>query len=269
MEEITISTPEFPVIHYRRAGSGQALVLLHGFPEDGGLWDDIVPELSSTCTVIVPDIPGAGKTVVGGNTVTMAAMAGAVSAILDHAAISRAVIVGHSMGGYVALAFAALYPGRLKGLSLVHSIATADSDEKKETRRKAIALLEKGGRDAFVQGMIPQLFAASFRRENPEVISRQITRAKRLSAASMILLYEAMIARADHTVTLRDSQVPVQWIIGKEDALIPFSVAIEQSKLPSVSFISVYNDTGHMSMIEQPQTLTADLIEFTRFCYKP
>src|SRR5690606_25097329 len=115
------------------------------------------------------------------------------------------VMVGHSMGGYIALAFAEKYPKVLKGLSLVHSTATADTEEKKETRRKSIALIEKGGKDAFVKGMIPNLFSNHFKGAHPEIIQKQIEQGQKLKAESMVGFYTAMINRPDRRNVLTEA----------------------------------------------------------------
>jgi len=267
METFNISTPNCPNVFYRKAGKGNPVVLLHGFPENGDLWSRVIPGLAEMFTVIVPDLCGAGQSSLPEGATTMEALAEAVAAVLQHESIDHTVVAGHSMGGYTALAFAEKYPEQLKGLSLVHSTATADTEEKKQIRRKSIELIRKGGKEPFVKGMIPNLFAEQFKEQHQEVIARQIERGMELSSDSMIAFYNAMINRPDRTSILSEATFPVQWIIGKEDSVVPLQSALRQSCLGNTDFVSLYNEVGHMSMLEQPETLLNDLRGFIAYCY--
>lgn len=267
MESKIITTSLFSKIHYRKYGQGEPLVLIHGFPEDGDLWHKIVPQLAQHFTLFIPDLPGVGNSCDIGNGVSIDELAMSVNWILDEENITQAVIAGHSMGGYIAMSFAAQFPGRLKGLSLVHSTATEDTEDKKEIRRKAIRLLEKGGKEAFVNGMIPNLFSDNFKEHNKEAIMRQINQALEVKAESMISFYNAMINRPNRVEVLTDIAIPVQWIIGQYDTVVPMNVSLQQTTKSNVTFVSIYSDAAHMSMIEQPLKLTNDLKAFCQFCY--
>ncbi len=263
----TITTHQDKQLFYRKAGEGPVVVLLHGFPEDGSLWEQVIPGLASSFTLLVPDLPGTGNSHRLNAGFGMDDLARSVADLLDHEQVQAAVIVGHSMGGYTALAFADLFPERVKGISLVHSTATADTDEKKETRRKSIELIQKGGKEPFVKGMIPNLFSKAFQEQNPELLRKQVERGLRLENESMTGFYTAMINRPDRTAILSSGKAPVQWIIGKEDNVVPLESALQQSKLSDVNFVSVYENCGHMSMLEQPERLTTDLKDFISYCY--
>lgn len=262
----TIHTQSFPKLSYRKEGSGPVIVLIHGFPENGGLWKQVWPVLAAKFTVIVPDLPGTGGSELVADT-TMESMAMAISEILANESVAEAVIAGHSMGGYAALAFAEAYDNKVKGLSLVHSIASADNDEKIETRRKSIALIRKGGKEPFIKQMIPNLFAPAFKDRHPSVLEEQVKRGLELEAESMIAFNEAMIARPDRTEVLRKAVFPVQFIIGEDDTLIPSNAALTQSRLASRNFVELYSDNGHMSMIEHPARLANDIAQFADYCY--
>lgn len=267
MHTVNFATNSFPNLFYRKVGSGPAVVLLHGFPEDGSLWDNIYPVLAANFRVIIPDIPGSGQSSLSQEDTTIEALAEAVHSILDREQISSVVLVGHSMGGYVALAFAEKYPEYVQGLSLVHSSAAADMEDKKEVRRKAIALIRKGGREPFIKSMIPNLFAPDFQENHPEAIQRQIERGMKLSADSIISFYNAMIKRPDRTNLLKESSFPVQFVIGRQDSVMPLAAALEQSRLAVVNYVSLYNNCGHMSMLEQPELLSSDLKDFITYCH--
>jgi pimeloyl-ACP methyl ester carboxylesterase len=262
----TITTRHFPQLAYRRFGEGPALMLLHGFPASGKLWDGLVAALSKEHTLLIPDIPGAGNSRLEGEEVTIEELATIVPAILDHESIDTCVLAGHSMGGYIALAAASDYQHRIAGLALVHSTALADDDEKKEKRRKSISLIRKGGREEFVKGMIPGLFSESFRAKHPDKIKAMLDEGLKLPAASMIAFYNAMIGRPDRRDVLEEARFPVQWILGENDTTIPWQSCLQQSSLPGVSFIELFKDCAHMSMVEQPELLQNQLLEFSVYC---
>ncbi|RYZ55916.1 MAG: alpha/beta hydrolase [Sphingobacteriales bacterium] len=267
MRSYTIQSAISSNLHFRKSGEGPVVMLLHGFPSNGQLWEDTGNRLSSRFTVIIPDIPGSGSSTLDKEDVSLEDMAHALKEICVSAGIEKLVVVGHSMGGYISLAFHELFPDLVAGLSLVHSSASADNDEKKETRRKSIRLIENGGKRPFVEQMIPALFDEGFARENPGLVKRQIAEGMQLSERSMVAFYKAMINRPDRTSNLPGATIPVQWIIGESDKVIPVSTAMEQCQLASVNFVSVYQNTGHMSMLEKPDTLYGDLEKFIEHCF--
>jgi pimeloyl-ACP methyl ester carboxylesterase len=269
MESLYTSTSLFPHIHYRKAGSGYPLLLIHGCPENGDLWQEVIDALAEECTVLIPDTPGTGESKLVSEYVNIGELAESMRAILKQEGVEKAVVAGHSMGGYIALALAAQYPEMIAGLSLVHSTATADTEEKKEARRKSISLIRKGGKEAFVKGMIPNLFAGHFKKENPGIMERQVQRAMAMEDGTMIAFNQAMIDRPDRTEVLKTASFPVQFIVGKEDGVIPNDIIVKQKDLPRRSFVVAYEAVGHMSMIELPETLAADLKTFTAYCYNP
>ncbi|MCD6062213.1 MAG: alpha/beta hydrolase fold protein [Flavipsychrobacter sp.] len=266
-QKLRITVPDFPNLAYLKTGTGPAMILLHGFPESGDLWRKVWPALAAHFTVIVPDLPGSGESTFSGESVSIEGLAKSVKAIADHEQVEQVVIAGHSMGGYVALAFADLYGSKLAGLSLVHSTAAADSEEKKETRRKSIELINKGGKEAFIRQMIPALFSKGFK-ENKAALDKEIAKGLRLEAKSMVAFYNAMINRPERIATLNGVSYPVQWIFGKEDTVIPAKNVIQQSTLANVNLVSVYPEAAHMSMLEVPERLAKDLHEFGQYCFR-
>jgi pimeloyl-ACP methyl ester carboxylesterase len=264
----TITTKHFTSLTYKRYGEGPAILLLHGFPASGSLWGETVFRLAQTNTVLVPDIPGTGESELEGEETTIEELATMVPAILDHAGIDVCTLAGHSMGGYISLAVAEHYPDRLNGLSLVHSTASADDEAKKEKRRKSIALIRKGGKSEFIRGMIPALFSEEFKTKYPEALKERIEEGLKLPEASMIAFYNAMITRPDRLHILQNVPFPMQWILGKNDSLIPWQSCLQQSSVPDVSFVALYGECGHMSMVEQPEKLQNDLLRFSGYCLK-
>lgn len=266
MQAKYIQSPLFPNLHYRVMGHGPAIVLLHGFPETGKLWSKVWDELAMDFTLIIPDMPGSGESSRCTESLTMELMADAVAWIMDVEHINDAIIAGHSMGGYVAMAFAEKYPLRLKGLVMVHSIASADPEEKKEQRRKSISLILKGGKQAFVRQMIPNLFSKTYKKNNFDELRLHTEDALQQSAESLADFYNAMIMRPDRVKVLADAVFPVLWLIGREDAIATSAKVLQQSTLANVNFVSVYDDCAHMGMIEQPVKLQQDIAAFAGYC---
>lgn len=263
-----LHTENFPVLSYRKTGEGPAVVLLHGFPEDGSLWERIWGSLSLHFTVIIPDLPFAGESTFTGGSLSIPDMAKSVKLVMDAEGIDKAVLAGHSMGGYTAFNFADVYPDRIAGLSAVHSFAFADDEAKKETRRKSIELMKKpGGSEAFVRQMIPGLFAKGFKQQHPDMVEEQISRAMKMKPDSLIAFYNAMIMREDKTGILEEATYPLQWIVGKEDTIATEDKVLKQAMLAGTNFVSVYADCAHMSMIEKPEQLIDDLIRFSKYCF--
>lgn len=239
------------LIHYTERGSGEALVLLHGFGEDHRIWEQLAPALTAY-RVILPDLPGTGSSPFD-ERLSIESMAEAVKELLDAIGIDRCVIIGHSMGGYVALAFAEQWGDRLNGLGLFHSTAYADTDAKKETRQKGIAFIRQHGPLAFLKTTIPNLFAPLEVHDRKAMIEELIRRSDNFSGEALVLYYEAMMKRKDRTDVLRKLACPVLFILGVHDAAIPFQDGLEQTYLPSLSYIHVLRASGHAGMLEEAE----------------
>ena len=202
-------------IAYYKEGKGDVVVLLHGFPMDKNIWLDLITVLSSNHQVIAIDIPGLGNS----NALSLNAIhtiADQIHDLLQHEQVGKAVFVGHSLGGYIALAFSKKFSEMVKGLSLVHSTWKADIEEKKIMRLKVIDLINRGGTKAFLRELFPSLFAADnriiFKLEWDALYNRHQT----VSPASLIALYEAIMNRKNYAETTWN-EFPMQWIIGEQD----------------------------------------------------
>ena len=252
-------------IAYYKEGKGDVVVLLHGFPMDKNIWLDLIPVLSSNHQVIAIDIPGLGNS----NALFINAIhtiADQIHDLLQHERVDKAVFIGHSMGGYIALAFSKQYSEMVKGLSLVHSTLKADTEEKKIMRLKVIDLINRGGAKAFLRELFPSLFAADnriiFKLEWDALYNRHQT----ISPASLIALYEAIMNRKNYAETTWN-EFPMQWIIGEQDQLLDSKDLIAQALQSDKSFVSLYPNCGHMSMIENRAQFEKDILEFTNYCY--
>jgi len=257
------------MIHYTVKGSGEPLVLIHGFPNDSTAWDNVVPGLSQHYRLILPDLPGAGQSPLLEAAPSMALLADAVKEVLDHENIGKALFIGHSMGGYTAMQIASMYPEMVQGISLVHSMASADNAEKKENRRKAIVLMKKGQseKEMFLKGMSQNLFAPEFAAQHPDVVKEVVAKGMMLSSEALVSFYQAIMDRTDKKDVLERATWPMQWIIGDHDNATPMKEALEQCHLSAVSSVSIYKPCGHMSFLEMPNRLLADLLAFAAFCY--
>ncbi len=244
-------------ISYRTRGKGPLVLLLHGFAEDGTIWKgqyDLFPRHR----LVVPDLPGTGDSELL-EEASMESMAAAIKAVMDAEGAEKVILIGHSMGGYVALAFAERYPEALQALGLFHSTAFADSEEKKETRRKGIRFIEENGPAQFLKTTTPNLYSPRSREEHPEWIAEHLAATHNFSADSLVTYYMAMIDRPDRTAVLAQSKVPVLFVMGRYDSAVPLQDGLKQCHLPALSYIHILDETGHMGMIEE-KAQTAELL---------
>jgi pimeloyl-ACP methyl ester carboxylesterase len=241
------------------------LVLLHGFAEDSTLWDRQKAYLKDKYQLIIPDLPGSGRSPLTDSTDTsMEGMARAIKDLLDAENVEKCTMIGHSMGGYVTLAFAELYPDRLKAIGLFHSTAYSDTEEKKAARRKSIEFIHRNGPEPFIRQTTANLFSERSRKEHPEWITSLIEKYADFNPGSLISYYEAMIRRPDRTHVLKNFHGPVLFIIGQQDNAVPLPASLQLSHMPSVSHIHILADVGHMGMIEDSTRANLILDNFER-----
>jgi len=242
-------------INFECRGQGRVIVLLHGFLGALQIWNEFSEELAKNYRVVAVDLPGHGQSDVLEDVHTMELMAEAVKAVLDELEINECVVIGHSMGGYVALTFARLYPQLVKGLGLFHSQAAADSAETKENRRRTVNIV-KLNRGGFISEFIPDLFAKA----NVSIFQDEIEQLKNLalktSKEGVIAAIEGMKERNGSFDLLINSQMPFLFIAGKEDARIPVQNIMAQAILPQNSQVLILANVGHVGFVEaKVQTL--------------
>jgi 3-oxoadipate enol-lactonase len=250
---------------YEDRGSGKAVVLLHGFCGSSMYWQYVISELEKNYRVIAPDLRGHGKTSVPEGTYTMESMADDIAQLLQKLNISEAVLFGHSLGGYIALAFAEKYAERLRGLSLVHSTAFPDDEKGKEGREKGMESIRKNGMKPFINGLIPKLFAP----EHAASMDDQVKTAKKIgwetNPNGAINTLKGMKERPDRNHVLSASSVPVLLIAGTEDQIIPVEKVFSVEK-PHISPLKIEGN-GHMSMFEAPNQLLRGMNQFLHKVY--
>lgn len=229
--------------------SEPTVVLLHGFCEDSRMWDEWLPLLSKHYHYLRIDLPGFGQSEVQPE-LSMDYIADAVNAVLEKEAIEKCLLTGHSMGGYVSLAFAEKYGEKLNGLCLFHSQPHADTEEKKAARLKAVGFVERQGHILYVRQLIPKLFAYDYSKGYPAEVNRLIYFASKYSPAGVIAALHAMRNRPDRRHVLKKIKCPVLFFIGKKDNAISLENSLEQTHLPNLSDIQIYSNVGHMGMFE-------------------
>lgn len=250
-------------INYSDTGKGTAVVLLHGFLENSTMWDAFVPEFSKKYRVITIDLLGHGETGCLGYIHTMEDMADAIHAVLAELRIRKAILVGHSMGGYVSLAFAELYPDMVKGLVLQNSTSRADSDERKVNRDRAIKAVKQNYVN-FVRLSISNLFSEDNRERLDADIEQVKLEALKTPLQGIVAALEGMKVRNDREVMLHFAPYPKLLILGKKDPVLPYDDNIDQIDNTTAKLVT-YPD-GHMSHIENRELLQKDLLDFFRSC---
>ncbi|TDH21244.1 alpha/beta hydrolase [Segetibacter sp. 3557_3] len=255
-------------VYYKISGEGTAVVLLHGFAESGNIWDAQLNFLADKNMVIVPDLPGTGKSglLKQDDQVNITDYADCVVALLQHEQVSSCIMIGHSMGGYITYALAMAHAGLLKGFGVVHSTAFADTEDKKATRQKSIDSIKQYGPQAFLKTSIPTLFGDTFQRRHPDVVNGLVESGKTFSGDALVQYTTAMMNRPERTEVLRSSEVPVLFILGTDDVAAPLNDVLQQVHLPRVSYIHILQDVGHMSMLEATEPLNNHLLDFIRAC---
>lgn len=247
---------------YRDHGEGDAVVLLHGFCGSHEYWDQVLPVLSENNRVIVPDLPGHGDSSYPKGNYELEYMADTVKELLDGLELDKVTLFGHSLGGYITLAFAEKYEERLHGFSLIHSTAHPDTEEAKEGRNQSIEKLQSDGLSNFIDGLIPKLFAP----ENLETHKKEIEKAKEIgyetSQEGAIGMLRAMKNRPDRNHVLINSKLRSLLIAGERDQVIPPEKTFSVRK-DNISHTLV-NGAGHMSMMEKPDVLIAEIQHFLK-----
>jgi 3-oxoadipate enol-lactonase len=248
-------------LHYTEQGSGTPLVLLHGFPFSSAIWREQIARLSDQYRVITPDLRGHGRSPITDDVYTMELLATDVIALLDTLDLEQAVVIGHSMGGYVALALARIAPERLLALGMVGSQAAADSEEARKKRFDLCEEVIKRGSSAVAEVQMPRLFAPI---EHEDDTVKEQVNALMLSTkpAALINTLKGMAARPDSTPQLSGFELPMLIVAGDKDAIIPLENSETLATLPTHCTLATIENGGHMMMLEQPQATTLAIRQF-------
>lgn len=246
-------------ISYSDTGKGTAIVLLHGFLENKNMWQEFVSEFSTKYRVITIDLLGHGDTECLGYIHSMEDNADAVHEVLSKLRIRKAIFAGHSMGGYVALAFAELYPEHIKGLVLLNSTSRADSEERKTNRDRAIVAVKQNYAN-FIRMSIANLFSEGNREKLIEAIEKVKIEALKTPLQGIVASLEGMKIRKDREVLLHTTNYPKLLILGQQDPVLNFEETKEQIENTEIQLVSFPD--GHMSHIENKEELSKVLWDF-------
>lgn len=249
-------------ISFYDRGEGVAVVLVHGYLETAGSWNGFAVKLAERYRVITVDLPGHGGSDTFGTVHTMEFMASVIKALAAHLQLDRFFLAGHSMGGYVTLAFAGLYPEILNGYCLFHSQPFEDTPEAREKRKRELALVEEGRKDEFIPANISAMYAASTSEKQEEAIRRSVALASGLSPGGIIAVLNGMLLRPNRLSVMESGELPCLWILGAHDKYIPAAVIQTRVKLAACSRVAVLDSSGHMGFIEEEDRSVALVSEF-------
>ncbi|TBX71097.1 alpha/beta fold hydrolase [Flavobacterium silvisoli] len=248
-------------VSFTDQGKGTAVMFLHGFLENQTMWGAFVPELSKKYRIITVDLLGHGQTECLGYVHAMEDQADMLFALLMHLKIRKVVLVGHSMGGYVALAFAEMYPDHMKGLFLLNSTSRADSDERKSNRDRAVVCV-KQNYSSFVSMSIANLFSEDNRERLSAEIERVKAQALKTPLQGIVAALEGMKIRKDREVILHFAPYPMHLVLGKKDGVLIYEDNIDQIEGTPVG-LTTFPD-GHMSHIENQKELLKVFLDFLK-----
>lgn len=230
--------------------SNSAVVFLHGFCETKNLWKNFVEPLSSSYNAIALNLPGFGDNHTSVKGITIESMAENVHQQINEMGIKECVMVGHSLGGYVALSFAEKYPDFLSGLCLFHSSPFADTPEKIANRNRVIKLVEEKGVTALTNTLMPSLFSVNSKEKLKVQISEYTHAASLTRQETVIEVTKAMRDRKNYREVLMNFQKPFMQIAGKEDPVIPLEVSTALCMLAPQCTAHFLQNTGHNGMME-------------------
>jgi pimeloyl-ACP methyl ester carboxylesterase len=253
-------------VTFSDTGRGSVVVLLHGFLGSHEIWQQTIENLSTSYRVIAIDLPGHGNTPSIGYAHSMDMMARCVKKVMDSLRLKKYVLVGHSMGGYVALAFADLYPDSLKGLCLFHSTAYPDSEEKKADRLRAIMLV-RNSKTIYTRDTIRNLFAQKNIKYLKKEISFASGIARRTGRQGIIAALHGMRDRPGRDIILGLVTYPIMMVIGELDNIVPKEQLLEQAQMIKNKTVLYLEHDGHFGFLESPRESARALRRFLRKCY--
>lgn len=242
----------------------KTILLLHGYLESLDVWEDFAKLLAKEYRVVAMDLPGHGISQVMGPVHTMSFLADTVVGVLDELEIDKVTIVGHSMGGYVALQTLRLHPDRLEGLVLLSSTPNPDSPEKLLDRDREIAMVEAGHKDLLATTAAKNGFASdNLKRMQDEIIFLE-EQVLVTEPEGVVALLRGMKEREDSNELLRSSSLPQLFILGKKDSYIPLEKAEEMVAAHPQAKVVWLENSGHLGYFEEPEACATAIGEFMK-----
>lgn len=249
-------------IYYSDLGEGDPIVLLHGYLESSDIWSGFAKKLAQMFRVISVDLPGHGNSTVYSECHSMEFLATMVKGLLDTLNIKRIFLVGHSLGGYITLAFLEQYPGRLKGYSLFHSHPFADTPEVIQKREREIKIVRSGRKFLIYPENVSKMFAEKNLERFREELRHSKDIASRLSDEGIIAVLNGMIVRPSRLAVMEGGKVPCLWILGKYDNYIHCETVQSKVRLPENARVYVLDNTGHLGFIEEEEESLGAMVGF-------
>lgn len=247
---------------YSDRGKGDVLVLLHGYLGSLIIFENLSQELSRHFRVISVDLPGHGQSDIISETHTMEDMAERIRYLLDHLSIDKVLLIGHSLGGYVTLAFLSIYPERVAGYILFHSHPFADTPEAVTRRMREITVVRGGKKHIMYPGNIEKMFSPHNLSEMSIEIAMSNKIASEIPEDGIIAILKGMIARTSHKPLLEEGLVPLLWILGIHDQYINYRNVTEALVLPQNGTLATLCNSGHLGFLEEPGRSVSLITEF-------
>lgn len=242
---------ELPEVSVDLAGTGEPVLLIHGFLEMGSMWNFLMDQFPGK-QFIIPDLLGHGESELGQEPLSMRLQAEICLEILDELEIDQAHIIGHSMGGYIASEIGALAPERVKTMMLMHSSCAGPRPDRNDDRQRGLELVQKDKR-RYCQTMIRSLFPEEYAKENEGLLAKLTDSAVDMKTEAIVQSLEAMKVRSDHKDTLKERPFPLSYFLGEDDQLFPIQLMEEECEYVEADEVCVLEGIGHMAQFESPE----------------
>jgi pimeloyl-ACP methyl ester carboxylesterase len=249
-------------IHFTDTGRGESIVLLHGYLESSEVWNGFAVKLSSEFRIISVDLPGHGLSDVYGEVHSMEFMADVVKELIIHLGLNRVFMTGHSLGGYVTLAFLESYPQLLNGYCLFHSQPFADTPEALEKRKREIEIVKLGKKNLMYPDNVIRMFAHSNLEKFADALRKSKDIASLIPGAGIIAVLNGMMIRPSRLSFMEEGNAPCLWILGTMDNYIPCEMIQAKVKLPANAKAVVLNNSGHLGFVEEEDLSVKTVSEF-------
>lgn len=251
-------------IHYSDSGEGEVIVLLHGYLETSEVWNGFADNMLQRFRVILIDLPGSGLSDVFGEIHSMEFMAEAIKELIDYLGLKKVFMTGHSLGGYVTLAFLELFPERLSGYCLFHSQPFPDSQAALDKREREIEIVKTGKKNLIYPENVTRMFATSNLEKFSDALKISKAIASKITGEGIIAVLNGMMIRPSRLSYMEEGKVPCLWILGLMDNYIPCELIQKQVRLPSNARIVILKKSGHMGFIEEEENSLKAITEFVK-----
>jgi pimeloyl-ACP methyl ester carboxylesterase len=249
-------------VSYTDCGKGTAIFLIHGYLESSEVWDSFARKMCEKFRVITLDLPGHGSSESFGSDITMEFMAEMVKDLLDSLGVDKVFMTGHSLGGYVTLAFLQQFPDLLLGYCLFHSQPFPDTPESAEKRVREISMVREGKKELFYRDNVTRMYAISNLEKFSQAVKHSIGIAARLSDEGIISVLNGMMKRVSRQLPMEEGRVPCLWILGVQDNYIACDAIQARVCLPANAKVVILENSGHMGFIEEEENSFKVITDF-------